>query len=151
MDMQTFAAAVRPLVDVLATIPLDDAARAQEAVERGAPVAGELVAEIRRLALEGAAAGWLLPKERGGIRFGRVAGEVAGFSVDAVLSAGAGPRHRHPRGEIDLLIAVEGEPRFDGHPPGWAVYAPGSDHVPGVTGGRMLILYFLPGGEIEWL
>ena len=40
--------------------------------------------------------------------------------------------------------------RFDGNAPGWVVYGRGSAHVPTVTGGEMLILYFLPGGAIEF-
>jgi len=73
-----------------------------------------------------------------------------GFSVDLVCMTGAGPRHRHPRGEVNLGFALEGNPRFDGQPEGWVVFPPGSEHVPTVTGGRMLIAYFLPGGAIEW-
>jgi hypothetical protein len=61
-----------------------------------------------------------------------------------------GPRHKHPRGEVNLSFALEGAPRFDGQPEGWVVFPPGSEHVPTVTGGRMLIAYFLPGGAIEW-
>ena len=49
------------------------------------------------------------------------------------------------------MIPLDGTPDFDGHGSGWAVYPSGSVHVPDVTGGTMLILYFLPGGEIEWI
>ena len=62
-----------------------------------------------------------------------------------------GPRHRHPNGEIDLCFGISGASRFDGQPEGWIVYGKGSVHVPTVTGGEMLILYFLPGGAIEFL
>ena len=61
-----------------------------------------------------------------------------------------GPGHTHPNGEIDLCFAVDGAPTFDGHPPGWTVYPPGSWHVPTVAGGVMDILYFLPGGAIRF-
>ena len=94
---------------------------------------------------------WLLPKSSGGIRFGRVAKDLHGFAVDAVLMDVPGPRHRHPNGEIDLCFVTKGEPRFDGQPAGWVVYGKGSAHVPTVTGGEMLILYFLPGGAIEFV
>lgn len=73
-----------------------------------------------------------------------------GFSVDLVCMTAPGPRHKHPRGEVNLCFALEGSPRFDGQPEGWVVFPPGSEHVPTVTGGRMLIAYFLPGGAIEW-
>jgi len=151
MDLQEFAEVVRPLAAELGALQLDDPAAARAALDRDLPPDGALVAGVVAAAVRGAEEGWLLPKEMGGIRFGRVAKDVGGFSVDAVWSSGAGPAHRHPRGEIDLLVRVDGEPVFDGHPPGWAVYGPGSQHVPGVAGGTMLILYFLPGGEIEWL
>ena len=62
-----------------------------------------------------------------------------------------GPMHVHPQGEIDLCFAEDGEPTFDGQPPGWVVYPPGSKHVPTVAGGKMLILYLLPGGAIEFV
>jgi len=61
-----------------------------------------------------------------------------------------GPGHAHPRGEVDLCMAIEGDPRFDGRKEGWTAYAPGSWHIPTVQGGRMAILYFLPGGEIRF-
>ncbi len=150
MDMQTLAERLRPLTDVLATVSVDAADAAATLAEK-APVDGELVRGLAELAFEGAREGWLLPKENGGIRFGRVAKDLGGFSVDAVWMAGPGPRHRHPKGEIDLCLVAEGEPKFDGQPPGWVVYGPDSTHVPTVSGGAMLILYFLPDGEIEFL
>ncbi|MDP6540451.1 MAG: DUF4863 family protein [Planctomycetota bacterium] len=77
--------------------------------------------------------------------------ETAGFSLDVVHMSAPGPEHRHPRGEVNYCIATDGEPTFDGSPPGWVVHAPGSQHVPTVEGGSMLIVYLLPGGEIEFL
>ena len=61
-----------------------------------------------------------------------------------------GPGHEHPAGEFDLCFAVDAGARFDDRPEGWTVYPPGSWHVPTVTGGRMDILYFLPGGKIRF-
>jgi hypothetical protein len=149
--MTRFGEAVRPLAEALRAVPVHEPARALELLARVAPLDGPLVAGVRERAFAGAAEGWLLPKERGGVRFGRVAADLAGFSVDAVwLGEAPGPRHLHPAGEIDLLWTDAGAPRFDGHEPGWAVYPPGSEHVPAVAGGSMLILYFLPGGAIEW-
>ena len=52
---------------------------------------------------------------------------------------------------IEACFAVDGAPLFDGNPPGWTVYAPGSQHVPTVSGGLMLILYLLPLGAIEFV
>jgi hypothetical protein len=100
------------------------------------------------------AEGWLTPREAGGVRFGRLTRPtpvLAGFSVDVVeMSAAVNGLHSHPRGEFDLSFALEGAPRFDGRGPGWVVYPPRSRHCPTVTSGRMLIVYFLPGGEITF-
>lgn len=142
--------ALQPVLDALQDLSLDDPAAAQRALSRRFPLDGPVVAAIQAAAEPGIADGTLLPKEAGGVRFGRVAKDAHGFSVDVVLSSGPGPRHRHPNGEVDLLLARGGEPRFDGHGPGWAVYAPGSEHVPAVSGGEMFIVYFLPGGAIAW-
>lgn len=109
-------------------------------------------AHLEAAALAAHAAGWLTPKEAGGVKFGRISrADVAthGASIDAVDMAGpaSGP-HTHPRGEVELCIDLAGEPKFDGRRKRFIAYGPGSRHVPTVSGGRMLILYFLPGGEI---
>jgi hypothetical protein len=150
-ELQQLVACLRPLAEALRAIPLDDATAARAALERALPMTDPRVVQAREAAFAGAAQGWLLPRAQGEVQFGRVAKDLCGFSVDAVRMSGPGLRHRHPRGEIDLLWTVEGTPSFDGHAPGWAVYGPGSAHVPAVSGGTMLILYFLPGGAIEWL
>ena len=68
-----------------------------------------------------------------------------------VLMEGQAVGHTHPKGEINICFAWAGEdPRFDGHPAGWVVFPPGSHHVPTVTGGQMLFVYFMPGGEVVW-
>jgi hypothetical protein len=102
----------------------------------------------------GVAAGWLCNREGGGIRYGRIfkpAEDLHGFSVDVVDMANiVGPHHVHPNGEIDLVMPVEGDARFDGRPAGWLVYPPGSAHPPAVSGGRALVLYLLPQGQIQF-
>jgi hypothetical protein len=143
--------ALAPLAEALAGLPLDDPAAARAEVERRAPFQGPLVQAVRAAAEAGAAAGWLLPRENGPIRYGRAAKALHGFSVDAVLMSTPGPQHKHPNGEIDLCFTRQGDPRFDGHPEGWVVFGPGSVHIPTVAGGEMLILYFLPGGAIEFM
>jgi hypothetical protein len=102
----------------------------------------------------GVAAGWLCNREGGGIRYGRIfkpADDLHGFSVDVVdMTDIAGPHHAHPNGEIDLVMPIEGEARFDGRPAGWLVCPAGSAHRPTVTHGRALVLYLLPGGLIQF-
>ncbi|NJO12180.1 MAG: DUF4863 family protein [Gammaproteobacteria bacterium] len=62
-----------------------------------------------------------------------------------------GPYHRHPLGEIDLVMPFTKGVTFDGRGAGWRVYGPNSSHSPTVAGGRALILYLLPGGQIEFM
>lgn len=150
MTKEQFVDLLRPLAQALQAVDVA-APDAAAAAERAAPFSGALIQRVRAAAIAGIATDWLLPKAQGGIRFGRVAKDLHGFSVDAVLMDRPGPRHRHPNGEIDLCFATAGEPRFDGNPAGWVVYGRDSVHVPTVRGGEMLILYFLPGGAIEFL
>lgn len=146
---EQFVQLLTPLANALRGIDVD-AADAAAVVERAVPFAGPLVAAVRAAAVASVGSEWLLPKSNAGIRFGRAAKDLAGFSVDAVLMDVPGPRHRHPNGEIDLCFATKGRPRFDGNEEGWVVYGKGSSHVPTVRDGEMLILYFLPGGAIEF-
>lgn len=104
--------------------------------------------------LEGVREGWLCEREGGGTRYGRVfkpEDALQRFSVDVVdMQNLAGPHHSHPGGEIDLIMPLEGEATFDGHPAGWCVYPPGSAHFPTVAQGRALVLYLLPEGQIQF-
>lgn len=151
MDNERLKTELAPLIEILRGIDPKEREAAVAALRKAAPLDGALVRGIRALAEAGATAGWLLPKENAGVRFGRVAKDLGGFSVDAVHMSGPGPEHVHPNGEIDLCFARKGTPTFDGKPEGWVVYGPGSRHVPTVRGGEMLILYFLPGGAIEFV
>lgn len=143
--------ALTPLAAALEGLSLDDPAAARAEIERRLPFDGPLVKAVREAATAGAEAGWLLPRANGPIKFGRPAKSLHGFTVDAVLMSTPGPQHRHPNGEIDLCFTTKGEARFDGHPQGWVVFGPTSVHIPTVSEGEMLILYFLPGGAIEFM
>jgi hypothetical protein len=109
---------------------------------------------LKRCCIEGVAEGWLCDRKGGGIRYGRVfkpAPDLHGFSVDVVdMRDIAGPHHAHPNGEIDLVMPIEGDARFDDRPAGWLVCPPGSAHRPTVTQGRALVLYLLPEGRIDF-
>lgn len=144
----------RPLLDAATGVDLSDPAAAEaELQKRFAPdseAARDLNAALKALLEDGAIANrGELP-----VRWGRVAKateETHGFSIDAVHMTGAGPRHRHPKGEIDWCVPLSGEPTFDGRGAGWVVLGPDSVHVPTVDGGAMLVVYLLPDGEIEFL
>ena len=89
-----------------------------------------------------------------GRRFGRViepCEETGGLSVDVVdLENIEGPHHRHPTGEICMVMPITETARFDGTARGWCVFEPGSEHRPTVTDGEALVLYMLPDGKIEF-
>jgi hypothetical protein len=118
------------------------------------PADGDVVRTVRDACDAGIAAGWMCAREHAGIRYGRVVkpGPASdGFSVDVVdMNDVAGGHHRHPNGEIDLVMPIDATARFDGRGAGWVVYAAGSAHVPTVDGGRALVLYLLPQGAIEF-
>ena len=98
--------------------------------------------------------GWMCVQGSKGRRFGRViesSEETGGLSVDVVdLENIVGPHHRHPTGEICMIMPVTEGARFDGMTRGWCVFEPGSDHRPTVTDGEALVLYMLPDGKIEF-
>ena len=150
-DRNDVLRALSAMMPFIARLGLDDPAAAEAALEERFPT--DSLDSLGRQLCAASDAGWLCPREATPtLRFGRVSkpvAETAGLSVDVVDMAGAGAAHTHPRGEVSLCFVREGEPRFDGGS-GWVVKAPGSHHVPTVEGGRMLIVYFLPGGAMTW-
>ncbi len=117
------------------------------------PVHGELVRTIGTSIEAGIVGGWLCDRGDADARFSRVAKPseaTSGLSIDVVRLAGAALRHGHPKGEVTLAFAVEGEPQFSGRGPGWTFAKPGSVHVPEVNAGRMNLIYFLPEGAVDW-
>jgi hypothetical protein len=132
--------------------PLDKALEAD--LNRLFPAGGDVFRSVADACRAGIAAGWMCSREHAGIRYGRVVKPGAsthGFSVDVVEMADvAGGHHRHPAGEIDLVMPISATARFDGHGAGWLVYEPGTAHYPTVDGGKALVLYLLPQGAIEF-
>lgn len=143
---------VASLTARIAGRPLDDTLDAWLNAELGA--SSPDYAALKAACLDGVAEGWLCQREGGGIRYGRVykaSDDLRRYSVDVVdMQDIAGPHHVHPQGEIDLIMPIEGDARFDGRAAGWCVYPPGSAHRPTVSGGRALVLYLLPEGQIEF-
>lgn len=147
-----FRQQIASLTAALAGRPLDAALDTWLNAEHG-PGSATFDA-LRASCAAGVADGWLCDREGGGIRYGRIfkpADDLHGFSVDVVdMDEIAGPHHTHPNGEIDLIMPVDGDARFDGRPAGWLVCPPGSAHRPTVSGGRAFVLYLLPEGRIEF-
>ncbi len=118
------------------------------------PPGGEAFDDLADLCRQGIDEGWLCDREHGGIRFGRImkpGPETNGFSVDVVeMENIVGPYHGHPNGEIDMIIPESADAKFDGQGQGWMVYEADSAHHPTVTGGKAIVLYLLPEGEIDF-
>ena len=151
-DKSAFHQALADLTAQLAGKPLD-AALARGLNNTHGPTS-TTYQRLREACIQGAREGWLCEREGAGIRYGRVfkpEDALHRFSVDVVdMQNIAGPHHTHPQGEIDLIMPLEGEAVFDGHPAGWCVYPPGSAHHPTVANGRALVLYLLPEGQIQF-
>ncbi len=151
-DLST--ASLGPLLRHVAGLDLNDAAAAKASLDQAFPPSGPFISSLAARLRSGVADGTLCYRGGGSVRYSRMWGaseDSCGLSADAVLMDGPGPLHRHPQGEVDLCLREDGTPNFDGQPDGWVVYGPGSEHVPTVSGGTMLILYLLPEGAIEFL
>jgi len=152
MTPEEFRADIAALTVQLQGRPLDAALDTWLNAEHGPATAS--FQKLKAGCEAGVAAGWLCNREGAGIRYGRIfkpADDLHGFSVDVVdMQDLAGPHHSHPLGEIDLIMPIEGDARFDDRPAGWVVYPPRSAHHPTVSQGRALVLYLLPQGKIEF-
>lgn len=126
----------------------------QRDLDASFPPEGELFRRINDACHAGIAAGWMCTQGDAQRRFGRIFEAEAAthrFSVDVVdITDLVGNHHRHPTGEIDMIMPVTPQAKFDGKGAGWLVYPPESGHRPTVTDGRALVLYLLPEGRIDW-
>lgn len=151
-NIETFQGLIRQVTDFIGAQALDKTL--QDKLNQQFPYDGEVCQRIVETCRTGAQEGWMCQYEGGGVRYGRVikpTPELHGYSVDVVdMEDLAGPHHRHPNGEIDLIMPISDDARFDGHPKGWLVYGPDTAHSPTVTQGRAMVLYLLPEGKIEF-
>ena len=152
MDAAEFQALIGNVTGKIAGKPLGTTLEAYLNKEHGP--GSSTYDEIFNACKEGVRAGWMCNREADGIRYGRVvkpSDATHGFSVDVVeMENIAGPHHAHPNGEIDLVMPLTPDARFDARPAGWCVYEAGSSHSPTVTQGRALVLYLLPQGAINF-
>lgn len=152
MSQDEFAQLMASITARIAGRPLD--AKLEADLNRTLPAEGAVVRSVVEACRDGIAAGWMCSREHGGIRYGRVVKPgpaTDGYSVDVVeMDDVAGGHHRHPNGEIDLIMPIDATAAFDGRGAGWLVYEPGTAHVPTVTGGKAWVLYLLPQGAIEF-
>lgn len=152
ITVEEFTSLIAGITGRIAGQALDD--RLEARLNAEFPAGGAEFERIFAACQEAIAAGWMCNREAGGIRFGRVvkpSDAIHGFSVDVVvMDSIRGPHHRHPNGEIDMIMPLDAEAKFDGRGRGWLVYPAGHAHSPTVTGGKAVVLYLLPGGAIEF-
>lgn len=152
MSLAAFEQQIKLVTDRIADKPLDS--ELEEFLNLEFPADGDLFQQINQTCHQAIEEGWMCQNEHGGIRFGRVikpSDALSRYSVDVVhMQNIAGPHHRHPNGEIDMIMPISDSARFDGRGKGWLVYPPDSAHPPTVTGGDALVLYLLPEGAIEF-
>lgn len=152
MNLEKFQTLIESLTQKISGRELDK--ELENFLNDEVPADGELFKYIESACHQAVAEGWMCERELGGIKFGRVIkpGDAThGFSVDVVeMNDIVGPHHAHPNGEIDMIMPLEGDAKFDGQGKGWLVYPAGSAHNPTVTGGSAYVLYLLPGGAIEF-
>ena len=144
---------LRDLVEFAQGLDLSDPEAACASLEGRFPFSGERITGLGAALCDAKEAGEICQHGTDDLRYSRLfkaSEDSRDMSADAVWMRVAGPHHTHPQGEIDLCFVTDGAPLFDGRPPGWTVYPPGSSHRPTVSGGAMMILYLLPGGEIAF-
>ena len=152
MNVDQFQKLLKPVTDFVSSEVID--AALAEKLNRRFPHDDVTFKAIEAACHRAISDGWMCVQGSKGRRFGRVIepnGKTGGLSVDVVdLENIVGPHHRHPTGEICMIMPFTREARFDGMARGWCVFEPGSDHRPTVTGGESLVLYMLPDGKIEF-
>lgn len=152
MTPEEFTGLIAGITARIAGRPLD--AQVETLLNTEFPADGPAFNRVFEACKAGIAAGWMCNREGGGIKFGRVikpGDAIHGFSVDVVeMGDCKGPHHRHPNGEIDMIMPLDANAKFDGRGKGWLVYPAGHAHNPTVSEGRALVLYLLPQGAIEF-
>ncbi|WP_166363525.1 DUF4863 family protein [Pseudomonas akapageensis] len=147
--------AVASLLLFLKDKPLDKQLEAELNEHFGATT--EAYAKLLRLLRKGIEEGWACYAQIDGPDYCR--GQLAkatdnpnGYSVESgMLRDVQGNYHLHPRGEINMIGPVDDGATFCGSGAGWKVFEPGSQHYPTVKGGKVTMLFFLPGGEIQYM
>jgi hypothetical protein len=152
--MSDLKSLLAPISKVVKTLDLADIAKAEAELNRLFPPNSPEIQQIRTLAVESLRAGALCNRGEANMKFSRVVkpqDDAGGCSIDAVyMDRSSGPVHTHTKGEVCLCFPLEGDARFEGRGDTWIVMHSGSRHVPTVTGGAMLILYWWPEGAVSW-
>ncbi|MCZ6523671.1 MAG: DUF4863 family protein [Alphaproteobacteria bacterium] len=137
MDVERIREVTAPLTEAIAGTVIDQHLAVE--LERRFPPGGEAFPAIEAACHEAIAAGWMCREGGAGRRFGRViepGPKSGGLGVDVVdLEDVVGPHHRHPTGEVCMIMPLTAGAAFDGQGAGWKVSEAGSAHRRAVTGG----------------
>ena len=141
---------LHPIAAFIQTQKMD--ADLQYQLESTYPIANPDIQRIKALCLQGIQEGWIRMYGNDDLRYCNLhrQNKALPIRIDMVNMTGVGPGHTHISGEANLCFALEGNPSFDGLLEGWVVKTPSSWHKPTVQFGRMLILYFIPNGQIAF-
>lgn len=91
VEQRALMAELEALVPVLRSVDPAKPSEAEKTLSATVPLTGLRAARIRALATVGMEQGWLLTKAAGPkVKFGRLAKDLGGYSVDAVWMEGAG-------------------------------------------------------------
>jgi len=152
MNVDSFQKELKPVTEFVSSQAVTPAL--VDELNRRFPHSGKTFKAIESACHKAISEGWMCVQGTKGRRFGRViepSEETGGLSIDVVdLENIVGPHHRHPTGEICMIMPITKNARFDGIGRGWCVFEPGSDHRPTVTDWEALVLYMLPGGKIDF-
>ena len=152
MNVEEFRSMLKPVTDLVSNREISTKLAGE--LNEAFPPDGETFGAIEKACHEAIADGWMCAQGSEGRRFGRViepSDETEQLSADVVeLTDIVGPHHRHPNGEVCMIMPVDDTAKFDGKPRGWCTYEADSAHHPTVTDGKALVLYLLPEGKIEF-
>ncbi len=134
-QIETFKELMQPILRAIADTGVT--AGLEDKLNTAFPPGAEMFRTVEQACHEAIEAGWMCSQGGQGRRFGRVVeacSDTQNLSIDVVdLTDVVGPHHRHPTGEVCLVMPVTKHARFDGHGPGWCVNLPGTAHHPTVS------------------
>ena len=153
MKISEFQALLKPVTELISGMAIDS--KLAEELNRRFPPGGETFDTIEKACHEAISDGWMCANgEEGGPRWGRIIEpnqQTGGLSVDVVkLKDWVGSKHRHPKGEVCMILPLTPDALFDDMPRGWCVFEPDTEHHPTVSNGEALVLYMLPDGQIDF-
>lgn len=152
--MSDLKSLLSPISKFVKTMDLTDVEKAELALNKQFPPGSAEIQQIKKLAEEALKNNIICNRGDANMKFSRVVkpqDDAGGCSIDAVfMENSSGPVHTHTKGEVCLCFPQSGNAKFEGRGETWIVMHAGSRHVPTVTDGSMLIIYWWPEGAVAW-